>query len=180
MYDYYKNSVAIPLWSELCVTVYDQANFAWQFSDKTSAASLHVERQYKGFSVAKTHKQIKLFSPWRFKTKEDLNWLFTNPIYNRQELQNYLFCQGFLNFKHQTATHMQLFLDVSTPRTYIIPFGSVFLLTPLTDKKVVIHRHLVSKEYFESIGEGGMPISFISKYKKQQRTTKCPYKDNLK
>jgi hypothetical protein len=180
MYAYYNKSVALRMWTDMCINVYEDFNIGWQFADKQSVAVSHNKEQYEGFPGAKTHKHLKLDSPWYFKTKEDLNWLVTNPIYNRHQLKDYLSCQGFLNFKYQSSTNLQLFVDASTSRTYIIPFGSVFLLTPLTDKKVVIHRHLISKEAFNSINESATSLSFINKYKTQQKITQCPYKDETK
>jgi hypothetical protein len=178
--DYYTKSIAIPLWSELCIDVKPNSNVSWQFADGLSKADVHLREQYSGFVDESHYMHLKLLSPWLFKTKVDVSWLFTAPAYNLSSFTDYIVPQGVLNFNKQVVTNIQLMLNIFTPKTILLPYRMPFLLTPLTDKKVVIHRHLVSKEVFESMNEDATPTCFINKYREQQKINKCPYKDNIK
>lgn len=180
MIDYYAKSVALPLWSDLAIEVNSKQNYAWQFSDIQSIVSVHGENQYKDAPFTENNVHLKIETPWLFQTKSDIDWLLTEPIYNNSKFNNYVLAQGLLNFSRQVGANLQLFLDVSTPKKYVIPFGSIFMFTPLSDKKVVIHRHLVDLKKYDSIEATATSITFINKYRNQQKITKCPYRDEIK
>lgn len=180
MYDYYKNSISMPLWSDLGVHVTEDKRFAWQYSDRYSEADSHNPTEFTGFVDPAGYGHIKLVSPWFFSTKENLNWLVTQPIYNRHEFTNYTVAQGLLNFSKQSATNIQLFIDLSKEQVFTIPYKTPFFLTPLSDKEVVIHRQLVSENKLQSIKQKSTMVTFINKYKNAGKNIKCPYKDNIK
>ena len=181
MQDYYNKSIVLPLWCDLQIKCEGNGTYHWQFSDNISGAESHTPKQFHGFVDDTEYGQLKLLSPWFFKTKADIDWLVTDPAYNRQEHKNYFLAQGLLNFKHQIATNLQLFLDVSNTKNYLIPFGSTFLFTPLTDKKVIVRRHLVTElEYARAINKSAAFITFINNYKKRKSIPVCPYKDETK
>jgi hypothetical protein len=112
-------------------------------------------------------------------TKEDLNWLYTQPIYNHENPTDYFMMQGLLNFKHQPSTNMQLFINIDQDRIFKIPFRTPFLLTPMSDKKIIVHRHLITNEQFSSKESLTTPSVTINKYKIHNKLPKCPYKDHI-
>ena len=181
MHDYYSKSIVLPLWCDLQIKCDGNGAYQWQFSDNISKAETHTSEQFHGFVDSTKYGNLKLCSPWSFKTKTSLDWLVTDPAYNRQEHKNYFLAQGLLNFKHQPTTNLQLFLDISTAKSYLIPFRSTFLFTPLTDKKVVVRRHLVTElEYNRTTSKALAFITFINNYKKRKSIPVCPYKDRTK
>ena len=180
MYDYYANSIAIPLWSELAINILPDGTFRWQYADRVSTAESHPHTQYTGFLPNERYGHLKLTSGWLFHAKDNVNWLETEPIYGRNEITNYSVAQGLLNFSKQLSVNIQLFFNTSRERTFTIPHGSPFFLTPLSDKEVVVHRQLITQEKFDSLHQKGSPITFINKYRAQQKVIKCPYKDNIK
>lgn len=177
--DYYNKSIAMPLWSELYIST-ENGGCAWQFSDRSTEVQPHAEKQFAGFTGTNGYTHLKIVSPWAFKTKADISWMFTEPIYNRENFADYIVPIGLLNFSKQMGTNIQLFVNTTKDHTFTIPFRSPILLTPLSDKKVVIHRQLVSKEKHISITSEANSITFINKYIHSQRVTKCPYKDLIK
>lgn len=178
MSSYYKNSVALPLWSELCIEA-NQDNYAWQFSDRKSVAHMHDPYQYDGF-LGKNYGHLKLESPWVFETKSDIDWLLTDAIYNKTELVNYAIPPGLLNFSKQNNTNIQLFINLTNNHSFTIPLHTPVLFTPLSDKKVVVHRHLISPEEFTRKRQMSSQITFINAYGVSQKVVKCPYKDATK
>ena len=180
MYEYYGKSIAMPLWSDLCINISSEKDYNWQFSDHGTTGVVHSGQQYAGALPNASVGHLKINSPWIFNTKSDVNWLMSDPIYNQNRFRHYVVAQGLLNFFRQPGTNIQLFLDTSTPQNFTIPFGSVFLYTPMSDKKVILHRHLISEEHYNSKIQSASGITFINKYKTQQKITKCPYKDFIK
>ena len=179
MYDYYNKSIAVPLWSELNIDVVN-TGYNWQFADNFTVAEIHNPKSYDGFLDTKKYGHLKIFSPWWLTTKEDLNWVYTQPLYNRASLTDYCMAQGLLNFKHQHSTNIQLFINLQTNRQFSIPFRTPFLLTPMSDKKIVVHRHLITDEQFKSKVTLSVTSVTVNKYKVHNNLPKCPYKDNLK
>lgn len=177
--DYYAKSIAIPMWSDLCVNVIN-GSYRWQYSDEISDAIVHSTNQYKGFLDSQEYGHVKLISPWILQSKQDVYWMFTDPVYNRNEFRNYTFMQGLLNFSRQLHTNIQLLIDLKVDRTFTIPFKTPFILTPLSDKKLVIHRHLVSNSEIESKRQTSNSFTFINKYKNAKKITKCPYIERIK
>lgn len=180
MYDYYAKSIAMPLWSDLAVNIISKDNYGWQFSDGTTESGTHNKQEYVGLLDSQDFGHLKILSPWLFYTKQDVTWVVSEPIYNRKTISDYVLAQGVLNFSKQHATNLQMIMNTEIPNKFIMPFGTPFLFTPLSDKKVVIHRHLISNDDFMSKKETAKPITFGNKYKAQQKITKCPYKDFLK
>lgn len=172
--NYYNKSIAMPLWSELAVNVLDESNYRWQFSDELSTATTHDAAQFSGFNTS-GYGHIKLNTPWFFETKHDIEWMFSCPIYNQDNHDEFIFPQGLLNFKRQPAVNVQMFLKLNPPRSFVIPFDTVFLLTPLSDSKVVIHRHLLTEEQFKMKGQTSVRSTFTNKYQLHNRIKKCPF-----
>jgi hypothetical protein len=180
MYEYYRKSVAIPMWSDMAVQIKSDKQYNWQFADLNSEAEVHDKPQYSGFLGSDNQAHLKIISPWFFKTKNDVSWIMTDAIYNRSTLRDYTITPGILNFSKQGGTNIQMFVDISRARTFTIPFGSVFLLTPLSDKKVVVHRHLIDSAEHHKMQLLYNPLTFINKYKHKEKLIKCPYKDETK
>jgi hypothetical protein len=180
MSDYYSKSIVMPLWSDLSISIAPNSNYSWLFSDTTTVAMPHPQQQFTGAPFASSYGHLKIESPWLFECKQNINWVLTEPIYNRKSFKEYVIAQGLLNFSKQNATNIQMFIDVTTPKEYLIPFNTPFLFTPMTDKKVVIHRHLLNKQNHESKQNKARPSTFINKYRVHQKINKCPYKDETK
>jgi hypothetical protein len=179
MYDYYSKSVAMPLWSDMSVDCLNKDAYRWQFSDNVSTADIHSNKQYSGFNLG-DFSHVKINSPWQFETKEDVNWMMSCPIYNLDNQTDFIFPQGLLNFKYQPGTNIQLFLNLAQPRTFLIPFGTVFLFTPMSEKNVVVHRHLITQQEHNRRTQSATLSTFVGKYNLHNRLPKCPYKDSTK
>jgi len=179
LHSYYSKSIAMPLWSDLAINVLENKRYEWQFADNCSTAEVHDEEQYAGIGLT-GYGHLKIRSPWFFKTKKDVDWVSTCPIYNLHNPNDFIFAQGLLNFSKQPGTNLQVFLNLQTPKTFLIPLDTVFMFTPMSESKVVIHRHLVSSDEHKAMWQTAAPNNFIGKYSLLNRIQKCPYKDNTK
>lgn len=181
--DYYKNSLAIPLWSDLCIKVENNA-YGWAFSDFKTVANFHdIQKQATG--LLPNHGHIKINSPWFFKTKENISWVWSQPIYSFEEVNSDLkVLPAMTNFKQQYATDINLLIPLNQQKIYTLNHGQVLThLSPMTDKKIDIQRHLISKQEYDKIAELNTSITFLNKLtnviSKKEKFSDCPYKKSV-
>lgn len=183
MIDYYKESVVIPMWSDLAISI-DKNNkkYHWQFSDGISNVGSHAVEQSSGF--LSSYFSLKLISPWLFKTKEDIKWVWSHPVYNYEKSNDVVSLPAIVSYRYQTANHIHLFISFEKNQTIIIPHGQpMVFMTPMTDRKVEVVRHLVSDAEYIKIHGNSEKISFKNKYKKiiasAKQFEKCPFKNHM-
>ena len=181
--DYYRNSVAIPLWSDLYIKV-DGTQYQWQFSDRNTNVTIHnIQRQAKGFLP--NHGHMKIESPWYLRTKENINWVWSQPLYNFNEDNIDLkIAPGIVNYSKQEVTNLNLVFKLNEQKIYALKQGQVLIhITPMTENKIQVVRHLVSKEEIERLKENHGRISFIEKYKtiskQKQKFSNCPFHNHI-
>jgi hypothetical protein len=116
------------------------------------------------------YQHIKLSNPWSFKTNKFINLLWTDPVWNRNNFLDYSMLPGIINFKYQSAAHLNLaFKYTDKPYSIDITLGEpLVMLAPLSDHKIKIKHHQIDKSEF-------VLISFLSKYQGSKR-----YKTNKK
>jgi len=179
MVDYYTKSIVMPLWSDLAINIKSQTEYEWQFSDLFSTASPHnISQQASGFLSGYAH--IKLNSPWIFNTKEHISWVWSHPVYSYPNSNSVVCFPAVLDYRMQHGTNINLLVNTDTPKTIIIPQGQPMVhMTPMSDRKVEIVRHLISKEELAQKTSDSTPITFLSKYRKiidrTEQFSDCPY-----
>lgn len=177
---YYAKSIALPMWSDLNIKIGPDGDFIWQFSDGFSEASIHNAKQWGGFLDASRYAHLRLISPWVFKTKTDLNWVWSHPVYNFKNPEQFIVLPGLIEFKHQLATNINIVFDSTVPRNIEIGFNQVMAhLTPMTDKKVEVRRHLITLQEYEGKNLSNSNSTFINKYgankKAREKFNNCPF-----
>jgi hypothetical protein len=182
MIDYYSSSIVIPLWSELIIDIDNQKGYRWQFADGRTNAVSHDQKQHTGFA-SDGYAHFKILSPWYFQTNTSMGWLYSNAVYNLKDPTDFYMLPGVIDHSKQTSTNMQLLLDLHRSRVVTIDVGQpIAHITPLTEKEVVIHRHLVSESEIRKFNLEQKPISFIGNYSKRNQLKKkfssCPFKNH--
>lgn len=152
--DYYKNSVVLPLWSDLDVTVGPAGDdtYRYQFSDGFSSIEPHSHQQYQGFADPAHFQHLKLVSPWAFRTKDSVSWVASWPTYNETSPNKYLILPGTNNFAYSPGTNVQMlvFKQPGQPVELALTHGTpMYAFHPLTDRPVDIRTHLVSDDEFK-------------------------------
>jgi hypothetical protein len=182
MIDYYAKSVALPLWSDLMINVDSNKNYQWQFSDISSQATVHNSKQRTDFLNDYGH--LKLITPWLLKTKEDIKWFWSQPIYNfSSNAIDIKILPGITSFKHQHSINVNMMLPLNQSNKYFLEQGQVLAhLTPLSDRKFKVVRHLISQsEYIKMYNSN---ITFVNIYKnvikRRNNFLSCPYKKETK
>ena len=191
--DFFKTGVVIPSWFEMELTIRQlggDQRCAWEASNTdVNTESSHTPDQFAEFAH-EDGNNLKLTSPWLFKTKEDINFTWTQPTWNmRKLLNNVTVLPAVVNFKYQHITNINLFVinKDNTETCKIPPLMPLAILHPLTEKKVIIKNHLVSKDEWErQLGLRNLiltrhPKEWISLYKtkkdlhtKIENINRCP------
>lgn len=182
MIDFYKYSVAIPLWSDLAISVQNK-QYGWQFSDAATKGQVHrLEVEATGF-MPKGYGHLKIITPWVFSCKEDIKWVWSTPLYNLNENPDIVIPPGIVNYRHQNSTNINMLFDISQDRKMIIKLGSpLAIITPMSDRKVEIVRHLISKEEYDNKVRNN--LAFVRKYEKIKELTEkfssCPFHNHTR
>jgi hypothetical protein len=192
--DFYKTGIVLPSWFEMELTIAKLGQEKWcdweSSNTDVDTSSSHTPDQFEGFAEV-DGTNLKLTSPWLFKTKEDINFTWTQPTWSMRELLgNITVLPATINFKYQHVTNINLFVinKEQAQQCRIKPLMPLAILHPLTDKKITIKNHLVSKDEWERhLGVGKLilkryPKEWISFYKtkkdlhkKIENINKCPY-----
>ncbi len=180
--DYYKNSVSIPLWTDLMLNIrseFDAVNC--EFSDSNTIMNTHDYRQMQGLMIDKKFKHVKIISPWLFKTKEDIVWSWSQPIWNFDDPFSIIVPPAGINFKYQLSTHINMFVNMEHDKVMMLPCGiPIVNLMPMTEKDVVLHTHLIDSQEYFAMNDISYPASFTNKYRNMKRIlhskeSKCPF-----
>lgn len=176
----FANSIGIPLWTELCIQTYDDSSMRWIFSDLKTHAMSHPSEQTGGLLERTGYHHLKISPPWRFKCSHDIKFLLSPPTYNMigMGLDNITILPGVLEFKTLNQCNINMLIKKQPSSHMTIPAGTMMLnITPLSEKKVVIKRHVISTTERDEMDI--RRLSFINSYKTTKRAinkfSKCPY-----
>lgn len=182
---YYTNSLAVPMWTDLAISVTDGGAYEWQFANRISTAGIHDPKQRGSYLNENEYGHIKLNTPWLLRTKEDLNWVFSSPTYSFEKPEELIIPPGILNFGEQFSVNINILFIIRTPRVYNIPFGLPMAhLTPMSDRPVIVKRHVISPQEYQNILRKDARIAFTAGYKKyltaKDKFSNCPYSGGFK
>ena len=168
--DLYKVGVVLPMWSDLRIVMAPGGSVEYQFSDCMSSAEFHHPDQRGVFASEGQYANMKILSPWLFRTKEDVSWIMVPAMYAHNDPGRYITCIGALNFKHQSGVNANLLLHKKDVETTIdIQHGEPMAhVIPMSDKKIKIHNHLVDNNEFGRVASDWVRISFSRSYWKRK------------
>lgn len=168
--DYYSNaSIIVPLWDSF-VLEYSMEGSRSLFASGSDTLSYESEAMRGPLYLNKFH-QFKLNSPWRFREKTGVNFLFGPAFYNFQDPTEFITPPAVVNYRYQHATNINFFVkkpaEGQSVRLELEAGQPIGYLTPLTEKRVVIKTHLVS---VDEINKVAPPFTFFSgRYSKRKK-----------
>jgi len=174
----FKYGVIIPAWCDLAIEIGPKGSdfYRWQFSDSFSELSTHEYIQFNNHIDAREIQHIKLHSPWYFSCKEIMHWIWTDPKWNNIKINNYIVLPGITSFKYQHSTNINLlFYREAQSKIIDIKHRTPLMhMIPLSDKKLILKHHLVSRDEFNKLGLNPGVLTFFNRIKtlKKLRTNK--------
>lgn len=167
--DYYSNaSIIIPLWDSF---ILEFNNIGHRYSFVNENYMEPQSETHRGPVYLNDFHQIKLASPWRFREKTGINFLFGQAFYNFKDPTEFVIPPAMINFRYQNAAEVNFFVKKPTgenvERLEFEAGHPLVYLTPLTEKLVVVKTHLVSVAELNKVAP---PFTFFSgKYSKRKK-----------
>ena len=171
----YKRSLTLPMWSDMELNV---QSGAWRFADGKSELSVHGPQQRQGFK--KDYIHFKLNSPWLMKSDKNVYFSWIGDYYNQGELPIEV-PPAIVDYYYQSSTNFNFFLNKNVENIQIQFNTPLAIIVPMTDKEVVIKRHLISGREFNLIHQKTSSVTFSRKYyalkkiEEKRETKKCPF-----
>jgi hypothetical protein len=182
--DLFQKGLILPLWSDLSIILGEigNNNVGWQYVDQLSELAVHDAEQRGSYLSEDTFQQIKLRSPWILQTKKDLDWSVHGISWCHTDPFKMVFSEGIVNFKWQPGTNINFFLKRKKEVSNILLEAGQPMLqfVPLTEKKIVLHHHLVDEKEVVKITSGLKYPKFVNGYNQgkkilEEKTSKCPF-----
>lgn len=200
--DFYSKGIVMPLWGEVEIIVHPLGHkgdiYTWRASNKDFDlhSGNHAKFQWSGFGNENLFN-IKFMSPWYFKTKELVHFVWSQPTWSLPNTFNGLInLPGVIEYKTQQATPINFVLEQKEEeqKFNLSPLTPIVMQHAMTERPIEIRHHLVSEETFMHLQQraGGMLLDSDHKnilnpeekglYKKKQEfwqkadeVNKCPF-----
>lgn len=163
---FFKNSFILPYWQSLYLTISDinERKYEWKnskmpdpYDSQRPCIENHNPQQYAGY-LDGNYQHIKLLSPWVFKSTRKIKYMWSDPIWTRQDPNLYTILPGTVDYTINTSTEVNLLFQYKS-ESYDIdirPNTPLVMLTPLTEEKVDLKTHLVTEREFKALTPGDM------------------------
>lgn len=183
MTDLFTKGFMIPLWSDIRVKIDgkndDNPQHSWQYADLESEGVVHDQSQRGEYMPDSDYCHIKLESPWLAECSEDIDFLLLQNTWCMDQPEKYFSPAGVLNFKHQSATNINLlFAREDEGRVIQLNCNDPLVqLIPLSDRPVKIKMHFITKDEAEARKKAMThKRSFTASYLKHKKNkNKCPF-----
>jgi len=179
----YKNAYAIPLWSDLKLTVNEKKEYAWQWShngvgENDDSIEQHREHQYgKAFT---SYTPLKIRSPWLIREKQGVKFYWGEPTWNFTNLfaDTLKILPGIITYNVGFTTHINLLVKTGIGEI-LIPYNTPMVtLVPLSEETVEFKNHYVDEKEWKKLYN----INFYSPTFNSSHSTKskCPFTGKIK
>ena len=167
--NFMKEGIKFHLWEELKLRIMPDGTviiLPLAFEPKNPPYVQHYPPQFKGMypdNVA----AFKLNTPWYGICKDETNFIFVESHYSTRWFRenNAVIAPGYINFKYQHALNCHILMPTDKePYDITMPYGlPLFTLFPVSEKKLTIDHHAVTKEEMANIGSP-FPQCPVGKY----------------
>jgi hypothetical protein len=174
----YKRGLVIESWSDMHIKVTQNS---YDFHTSIGALPLcHSTDEYEG--GFKDFHHMKMISPWHFKEKTGMKFLFMGAEWNNE--LPYKTLPGVVEFKNVSGTNVNIMMPkMNFDYEIDIKIGQplVHLVPLMDDVDVKIKCHLVSegematKQLWGAVSYGGMRNLIKLRNRNEKRKSKCPF-----
>jgi hypothetical protein len=174
--EFYKKGLVIENWTDLAIKI-TKDNYKYYCTTGERPAEHNREQYGKGF---KNYHHIKLASPWHFKEKTGVQFLFVESSWSLEDY-DFKIVPGVVNFTWNTGTNINIMLPKKDAE-YVIPVGLPLMhIIPLSDKTLEHKNHLVTSDELDKIISHSQSSLFgwrkmVSlKKRNEERKSECPF-----
>jgi hypothetical protein len=185
--EHYKHGITLPMWTDfICQPKTAVAGeTAIGLMGNPFYFSSHPKNQYPG--LYEDHIHVKLGSPWLFREKTGVRFLWNQATWNLSEhWKHFLVLPGTVSYDVQGQTNVNIFIDKNSENFKLTAGTPLVHITPLSENKVKIKTHLVSYEEHQKISVpedymmvpgGRRYLKYISDKKREHErdSPKCPF-----
>lgn len=181
--DLYKTGLIIPMWSDVALKTKADGTWAAAFPDTSLNFCIvtHRAEQY-GNDVFNPYIHMKFVSPWVFKEKTGVKFLFHGCSWNIIPMfQGIHVVPGMVEYKYQVNTNVNVFVE-KRDRQLNIPAGMPFAhCVPLSDRPVKVHVQLTDKNEINKLRHENIAgvSTFLYRHKIMkkfnEKKAKCPF-----
>jgi hypothetical protein len=168
----YKQGIILPMWSDLALEVGPQGSndIRWQFADCQTQLDFHAPEQSNYIFKPDDTLHVKILSPWKIKTSEDILWHCNDVFWHRANMLTRT-CPGMVSFRYQYATHVNLVVKrISTKRTETISFLDPLVhFVPVTERPIDLRHHLLDDVEFKKLVDVKKAVTFTCNYQKLKK-----------
>ena len=181
--DLFKSSFVVPMWADAELTVEQEGTdgIGWQFYDFSTDIKVHPNEQRGSYLDNEKWQHAKITNPIFIHCTEEINFLFHDACWNRENFDDYIIPSGILEFKYNHSLNINMMLKRKEDKytLFLNHKQPLVYLTPITDRKVKINYHIVTPEEFVT----KKPKLAHTKTKKMQTAkelakqskSKCPF-----
>jgi len=182
--NFYANGITIPLWSDFLINIRGKQT-SWKFSDQNTEMMSHLFIQMNNYLNGDEYFHYKIFSPWSFKCKEDVNFMWVQSTWSFNKPEEIIIPPAIIDYKYQIGTNINFFgkyVAENTKKDILIEAGQPMVnIIPLSERKLKFHNHLIGQDEYNKIV---MPYKIQSKFhslynnrKKflDKKESKCPF-----
>lgn len=184
---YTANTIVIPMPYMATIEIGTVKNpyYEWHSHQKEKFLFKHLNSQTNGF-VEDNYFFTKISPPWKFRTNNFVEFLWSDPVWNRHNPLDYSILPATIDFKYQFDIQVNtLFTYKETPQKINFTTGqALVMLAPRTDKLIKIKHHLVDQKIIKGlsgVGDSLIKKSYLQKKQiikaAEERNTmsKCPF-----
>lgn len=158
----------MPMWVDLALKV-ENGVYTWQSAHHAWGADIHKSDQWNHFKNPNEFGHLKLNSPWWFKTKEDISFVWQQPYLHKLN-SNIEIVQGIDSYSNFHGTSVNCFLNLQSNYKMLIRQNTPLVhLIPLTEKKVIVKNIVVSEKEINKL----RPNHLVFQGKSKKAT--CPF-----
>jgi len=176
--DLYTKGFIMPMWVDTVIKTFADGTYTYVTANGSQFISTHDPRQ--SGELANSTMHLKIGTPWLFKEKTGVNFLFTEPMWNNIATRpSVRTVPGVVNYKYQHSTHVNLLLPKQNQQIEFNAGEPLTHIIPITEDNVQVVCHLVSEEEYLKINSNRLGIFFQKKYDKLkaiQDKKSCPFK----
>ena len=142
----YKKGIVIQSWSDFKFST-ENGRLNFFCSHGLHPQSHSTSQRGKGFG---NYYHTKLISPWKFKEKTGVQFIFLGAEWALEKLTAKI-PPGVLAFDFNSGVNVNMMFPFNSPDQEIRMGDPLVHIIPLSEKILVHHNHIISKEYFDNI-----------------------------